>query len=186
MSPPQLPPSRPLQLTLNGKPFGPVDVPESMMMLDVLQELAGLTGTRLGCGIGACSACAVIVDRPDGTSTTMRTCITGAHYFEGKKVRTVESHAQRNDKGEITALSPVQQKFLDHFSFQCGYCTPGFVNAATVLVERLRKTPVAKSRVEAEISRALQPHICRCTGYVRYAEAIKDLVVSTPGLTTEG
>ena len=166
MSPPQLPPSRPLQLTLNGKPFGPVDVPESMMMLDVLQELAGLTGTRLGCGIGACSACAVIVDRPDGTSTTMRTCITGAHYFEGKKVRTVESHAQRNDKGEITALSPVQQKFLDHFSFQCGYCTPGMVMAATSL---LKENPHPS---EEEVRIGLEGNLCRCTGYHNIVKSV--------------
>jgi aerobic-type carbon monoxide dehydrogenase small subunit (CoxS/CutS family) len=85
----------------------------------------------------------------------------------------------------ITALSPVQQAFLDHFSFQCGYCTPGFVNAATVLLERLAKSPVAASEVEATISEALDPHLCRCTGYVRYYQAVKALVLDTPGLVRE-
>ena len=73
------------------------------------------------------------------TSETVPTCITGADFFNGKRIRTVEGIAARNDRGEVTTLSPVQQAFLDYFSFQCGYCTPGFVNAATVLIERLRR-----------------------------------------------
>jgi aerobic-type carbon monoxide dehydrogenase small subunit (CoxS/CutS family) len=178
--------NKPLTLTINGKPVGPTEVPESLMMLDYLHEYAGLTGSRLGCGIGVCRACVVIVDAPDGKSEEMRTCITGAHFFAGKRIRTIEGLAQRNDKGEVVKLSPVQQKFLDHYSFQCGYCTPGFVNGATVLVERLQRAPVPKSRVEAVITEALDVHLCRCTGYVRYYEAVKDLVLTTPGLTTEG
>ena len=175
-----------LKLTINGKDVGPMEVPDGLMMLDFLHEYAGLTGSRLGCGIGVCRACVVIVDRSDGKSEEMRTCITGAHFFAGKRIRTVEGHAQRNEKGEVVMLSPVQQKFLEHYSFQCGYCTPGFVNGATVLVERLKREPVAKSRVEAIITEALDVHLCRCTGYVRYYEAVKDLIRSTPGLTTEG
>ncbi|HEY4079537.1 MAG TPA: (2Fe-2S)-binding protein [Burkholderiaceae bacterium] len=180
------PVNKALKLTLNGKEMGPVDVPDGLMMLDFLHEYAHQTGTRLGCGIGECRACVVIVDQPDGRSEEMRTCITGAHFFAGRKIRTVEAHARRNDKGEVVELSPVQQKFLEHFSFQCGYCTPGFVNGATVLVERLKRTPIRKSRVEAEITAALNTHLCRCTGYVRYYEAVKDVILSTPGLTLEG
>ena len=178
--------NKPLKLSINDKDVGPMEVPDGLMMLDFLHEYAGLTGSRLGCGIGVCRACVVIVDRPDGKSEEMRTCITGAHFFAGKRIRTVEGHAQRNEKGEVVMLSPVQQKFLEHYSFQCGYCTPGFVNGATVLVERLKREPVAKSRVEAVITEALDVHLCRCTGYVRYYEAVKDLILSTPGLTTEG
>ena len=85
----------------------------------------------------------------------------------------------------MTTLSPVQQAFLDHYSFQCGYCTPGFVNAATVLLERLKQQPIAKSAVETTDAAALEPHLCRCTGYVRYYEAVRDLVLATPGLTRE-
>jgi aerobic-type carbon monoxide dehydrogenase small subunit (CoxS/CutS family) len=177
---------KPLKLTINGKEVGPMDVPDGLAMLDFLHEYVGLTGSRMGCGIGVCRACVVIVDRPDGTSEEMRTCITGAHFFAGRKIRTVEGHAQRNDKGEVVALSKVQQKFLEHFSFQCGYCTPGFVNGATVLIERLQRAPVPRSRVEAVIGDALDVHLCRCTGYVRYYAAIKDVILSTPGLTTEG
>jgi aerobic-type carbon monoxide dehydrogenase small subunit (CoxS/CutS family) len=125
-------PTRPLTVTVNGRRHGPMDVPEGLMMIDVLHEMLGLTGSRLGCGIGICHACVVIWDRDDQTSEEVRTCITGAGFFDGKRIRTIEGTAQTNERGEIMALSPVQQAFLDQFSFQCGYCTPGFVNAATV------------------------------------------------------
>lgn len=174
-----------LTLTINGKEVGPLQVPEGLMMIEFLHEYAGLTGSRLGCGQGVCHACVVILDKPDGTSEEMRTCITGAHFFNGRSIRTIEGHAKRNEAGEVVELSPIQQKFLDHFSFQCGYCTPGFVNAATVLLERLKREPVAKSDVESTIMAALDGHICRCTGYVRYYEAVKDVVMSTPGLVKD-
>ncbi|WP_028601976.1 (2Fe-2S)-binding protein [Ottowia thiooxydans] len=177
--------NQPLSLTINGKAVGPIGVPEGLMMIDFLHEYVGLTGSRLGCGQGVCRACVVILDHADGTSEERRTCITGAHFFADKKVRTVEGHAQRNEKGEVVALSPIQQKFLEHFSFQCGYCTPGFVNGATVLVERLKRQPIAKDKVEETITEALNDHICRCTGYVRYYEAVKDVILSTPGLVKE-
>ncbi|RDZ29436.1 (2Fe-2S)-binding protein [Lysobacter silvisoli] len=174
----------PLSLTVNGRAHGPLQVPEDMMLIDVLHEYLGLTGTRFGCGQGVCRACTVIVDDEHGPRE-VRSCITGAHYFAGKRIRTVEGHAQRDDTGAIVQLSPVQQAFLDHYSFQCGYCTPGFVNAATVLLERLRKAPVAKSELEATITDALDPHLCRCTGYVRYYQAVKAVALATPGLVRE-
>ncbi|NLP60760.1 (2Fe-2S)-binding protein [Paraburkholderia sacchari] len=174
-----------LALTINGKAVGPMQVPEGIMMIEFLHEYAGLTGSRLGCGQGVCHACVVILDKPDGTSEEMRTCITGAHFFNGRTIRTVEGHAKRNEAGEVVELSPIQQKFLDHFSFQCGYCTPGFVNAATVLLERLKREPINKADVESTIMAALDGHICRCTGYVRYYEAVKDVVMSTPGLVKD-
>jgi aerobic-type carbon monoxide dehydrogenase small subunit (CoxS/CutS family) len=176
----------PLALTINGQAVGPIAVPDGLPMVEFLHEYLNLTGSRLGCGQGICRACVVILDHPDGTSEEVRSCITGAHFFAGKKVRTVEGHAKRNDKGEVVELSPIQQKFLEHYSFQCGYCTPGFVNAATVLVERLKREPVARDKVEDTITDALNSHICRCTGYVRYYEAVKDVVLSTPGLVKEG
>lgn len=176
--------TRPLTLRINGESHGPIDVPEDMMLLDVLHEYLGLTGTRMGCGQGVCRACTVIVDDERGPRE-VRSCITGAHYFSGKRIRTVEGHAQRDESGQILELSPVQQAFLDHFSFQCGYCTPGFVNAATVLLERLRKSPIAAADVEATILQALDPHLCRCTGYVRYYQAVKELVLQTPGLVKD-
>ncbi|MGU7784575.1 (2Fe-2S)-binding protein [Burkholderia sp. PU8-34] len=176
---------KPLSVSINGKSVGPMQVPEGLMMIEFLHEYAGLTGSRLGCGQGICHACVVILDKPDGTSEEVRTCITGAHFFHGRAIRTVEGHAKRNDAGEVVELSPIQQKFLEHFSFQCGYCTPGFVNAATVLIERLKREPVAKADVERTITEALDAHICRCTGYVRYYEAVKDVVLTTPGLVKD-
>ncbi|MBV8187751.1 MAG: (2Fe-2S)-binding protein [Alphaproteobacteria bacterium] len=178
-------PARKVTLTINGHRHGPLDVPEGMMMLDVLHEMLDLTGSRLGCGIGICHACVVIWDRDDGTSEEVQTCITGAEFFDGKRIRTIEGIAARNDKGEVE-LSPVQQAFLDRFSFQCGYCTPGFVNAATILLERLKREPVPRARVEATVAAALENHICRCTGYVRYYQAVRDLILQTPGLTRDG
>ncbi|MFA8330049.1 (2Fe-2S)-binding protein [Burkholderia ubonensis] len=176
---------KPLSVTINGKSVGPMQVPEGLMMIEFLHEYAGLTGSRLGCGQGICHACVVILDQPDGTSEEVRSCITGAHFFHGRSIRTIEGHAKRNDAGEVVELSPIQQKFLEHFSFQCGYCTPGFVNAATVLIERLKRQPVAKADVERTITEALDSHICRCTGYVRYYEAVKDVVMTTPGLVKD-
>ena len=178
--------TKPITLTINDKKVGPMPVPEGVMMIDFLHEYLDLTGSRLGCGQGVCHACVVILDKADGTSEEVRSCITGAHFFDGKKVRTVEGHAKLNDKGEVVALSPVQQKFLEHFSFQCGYCTPGFVNAATVLLERLKRVPVSRDQLDETITESLNAHICRCTGYVRYFEAVKDVALNTPGLVKEG
>ncbi|MFT4432546.1 (2Fe-2S)-binding protein [Caballeronia sp. 15715] len=176
---------KPISLTINGAAMGPIQTPDGLMMIDFLHEYVGLTGSRLGCGQGVYHACVVILDKADGSSEEVRTCITGAHFFDGKKVRTIEGLAKRNEQGEVVELSPVQQKFLEHFSFQCGYCTPGFVNAATVLIERLKRDPIAKASVEQEITKALDDHICRCTGYVRYYEAVRDVILNTPGLVKD-
>ncbi|QNP50454.1 (2Fe-2S)-binding protein [Diaphorobacter aerolatus] len=171
-------------------------------MIAFLHEYQNLTGSRLGCGIGECRACVVLVDDASG-SKEMRTCITGAHYFDGKSVRTIEGIARAaNAKGAAAAgtaapapagaprkvipLAPVQQKYLEHFSFQCGYCTPGFVIGATALLERLARNPIASADVEKTISDALGTHLCRCTGYVRYFSAVKDVILNTPGYTTKG
>jgi len=174
--------TRKLSLTVNDLPVGPVDVPETMMMQDFLFEHLNLTGSRMGCGQGICHACTVVVEGEGGALEEMRTCITGAHWFEGRRIRTVEGHAKRDANGAISELSPVQQAFIEHFSFQCGYCTPGFVTGATVLMDRLKRNPVARDALETTITEALSPHICRCTGYVRYYEAVRDLVLATPGL----
>jgi aerobic-type carbon monoxide dehydrogenase small subunit (CoxS/CutS family) len=175
--------TRPLSLVVNGRQVGPIDVPETMMMLDFLQEVLDLTGTRMGCGQGICSACTVmLLDVDGGLPREIRTCITGAHFFAGRSVRTIEGHAERDEAGEVVALTPVQQAFIEHFAFQCGYCTPGFVTGATVLVERLKRQPIRRDEVESTIEEALAPHICRCTGYVRYYQAVRDVILATPGL----
>jgi aerobic-type carbon monoxide dehydrogenase small subunit (CoxS/CutS family) len=169
--------TQPITLTVNGRAVGPIEIPEGLSMNDFLREYLNLTGTKFGCGIGACSACVVIVDEADGTSSTAHTCINSANFFEGKSVRTIEGIAQ---DGKLTA---VQTAFLDHFAFQCGYCTPGFVNAAQVLVETLARAPVAKADVEASILNAMDGHICRCTGYVRYYAALREVILADLRLT---
>jgi aerobic-type carbon monoxide dehydrogenase small subunit (CoxS/CutS family) len=166
-----------ISLTVNGRAVGPIEIPEGLSMNDFLREYLNLTGTKFGCGVGACSACVVVVDEADGTSSTVHTCITEADFLDGKSVRTIEGIAR---DGKLTA---VQTAFLDHFAFQCGYCTPGFVNAAQVLVETLARTPVPKAQVEASILNAMDGHICRCTGYVRYYAALREVILADPKLT---
>jgi aerobic-type carbon monoxide dehydrogenase small subunit (CoxS/CutS family) len=168
-----------ISVTVNGRQTGPHTILAGLAMVDFLHEYLGLTGTKFGCGIGVCHACVVIVDEPDGTSRTMRTCINGAATFDGKRVRTVEAHAKEG------RLSDVQQAFVDHFAFQCGYCTPGFVNAATRLLEDLARNPVSRNGLKDRIEASLGEHLCRCTGYVRYYEAVRELILADPRLTTK-
>lgn len=175
-------PTTPLTLVVNGRQVGPIEVPDNLMMVDFLHEVLNLTGSRMGCGQGVCWACTIMLEQDDGSHREIRSCITGAHFFAGKKVTTIEGHAERDADGNVVALSPVQQAFIEHFSFQCGYCTPGFVTGATVLIEQLQRQPVARADVERTIEEALAPHICRCTGYVRYYEAVRSVILDTPGL----
>jgi aerobic-type carbon monoxide dehydrogenase small subunit (CoxS/CutS family) len=163
-----------LTLTINGRAYGPVQVRDSLTMNDFLREHLGLTGTKFGCGAAQCLSCAVIVDDADGASYTMPTCVVSAASFNGKAIRTVEGHATN---GELTVL---QKAFVEHFAFQCGYCTPGFLNEGQVLLERLAKKPVARADLEKTIAEALDGHLCRCTGYIKYHEAIRDVVLAEP------
>jgi len=172
-----------LACVINGQALPAVQVADDLPMIDFLHEHLNMTGTHLGCGMGICRACVVIVDEA-GTSVEMPTCIVPAVGFHGKSIRTIEAHSKKDEVGKVVALSPVQETFLKAFAFQCGYCTPGFVNAATILLEKLEKNPVAANEVEDVVMAALGSHICRCTGYVRYFNSLKDLILSTPGLTT--
>ena len=161
-----------LNLTINGRKHGPIEVRDDLSMNDFLREMLGMTGTKFGCGAAQCLSCAVIVDNPDGTSYTSPTCVVSAASFDGKAIRTVEGHAKDG------ALSPLQQAFVDHFAFQCGYCTAGFLNEGQVLLERLERTPVARGDLEATIADALDGHLCRCTGYIKYHEAVRDVILA--------
>jgi len=166
-----------ISLTINGTPHGPVELRDELTMNDFLREYLGLTGTKFGCGVAQCLSCAVIVDEADGTSYTSPTCVVPAVSFTGKRIRTIEGHATN---GELSAL---QKAFVEHFAFQCGYCTPGFVNAGQVLVESLARAPAKKADVEARVLAALDGHICRCTGYVGYYTALRDAILADPRLT---
>jgi aerobic-type carbon monoxide dehydrogenase small subunit (CoxS/CutS family) len=163
-----------LAITINGRALDPVEVRDDLSMNDFLREYLGMTGTKFGCGAAQCLSCAVIVDNSDGTSYTSPTCVVSAASFDGKAIRTVEGHAKG---GELTAL---QKAFIDHFAFQCGYCTAGFLNEAQVLLENLARKPVARGELESTIADALDGHICRCTGYIKYHEAVRDVVLADP------
>src|SRR5204862_1593967 len=161
-----------LNVTINGRAYGPTEVRDELTMNDYLREYLGMTGTKFGCGAAQCLSCAVIVDNPDGTSYTSPTCVVSAASFNGKAIRTVEGHAK---DGELTTL---QKAFIAHFAFQCGYCTAGFLNEGQVLLERLAKTPVKRTELEKTIAEALDGHICRCTGYIKYHEAVRDVILA--------
>jgi aerobic-type carbon monoxide dehydrogenase small subunit (CoxS/CutS family) len=163
-----------LTLTINGRGYGPTEVRDELTMNDYLREYLGLTGTKFGCGAAQCLSCAVIVDNPDGTSHISPTCIVPAVRFNGKSIRTVEYHAKN---GELTGL---QKAFIEHFAFQCGYCTAGFLNEAQVLLERLAKSRVSRAELDRTILDALDGHLCRCTGYVKYHEAVRDVILADP------
>ncbi|MDI4232790.1 (2Fe-2S)-binding protein [Bradyrhizobium sp. Arg237L] len=163
-----------LAITINGRAIDPIEVRDDLSMNDFLREHLGMTGTKFGCGAAQCLSCTIIVDNPDGTSDTTPTCVVPAASFNGKAIRTVEGHAR---DGQLTAL---QQAFIDHFAFQCGYCTAGFLNEAQVLLERLAKKPVARTELEKTIEEALDGHICRCTGYIKYHEAVRDVILADP------
>jgi aerobic-type carbon monoxide dehydrogenase small subunit (CoxS/CutS family) len=161
-----------LNITINGHTHGPTDVRDDLSMNDYLREYLGMTGTKFGCGAAQCLSCAVIIDSPDGTSFTSPTCIVSAANFNGKSIRTVEGHAK---DGELSAL---QKAFIEHFAFQCGYCTAGFLNEGQVLLERLAKNPVARADLDKIVTEALDGHLCRCTGYIKYHEAVRTVILA--------
>lgn len=163
-----------LAITINGRAYGPMEVRDDLTMNDFLREYLGMTGTKFGCGAAQCLSCAVIIDDPDGTSQTSPTCVVPAASFNGKVIRTVEGHAKNGE------LSSLQKAFIEHFAFQCGYCTAGFLNEGQVLIERLSKSPIARAELEQTIAEALDSHLCRCTGYIKYHEAVRDVILAEP------
>lgn len=166
----------PIQFHVNGRPVN-TTVPTDLSLVDFLREELGLSGTRLCCGIGVCKACTVAARRAPGSQAQpMLACSTPVALLQGQSITTVEG------VGSPDRLSPLQQAFLDHFAFQCGYCTPGFVMAATMLVERLRAAPIPRDQLDAAIEEAVGQHICRCTGYARYHQAIRAVVLAEKGL----
>jgi aerobic-type carbon monoxide dehydrogenase small subunit (CoxS/CutS family) len=141
-------------LDINGRSLR-LELPPGISLLDAIRDYAGLTGTKYGCGEGQCGSCAVLVD-----GVAMKSCLMSAAAVAGKKIVTIEGLAQGS------TLHPVQQSFLDHSAFQCGYCTPGMIVAAVALLGR----NASPSRVE--IADALQGHLCRCGAHPRIVDAV--------------
>ncbi|MBI1751750.1 MAG: (2Fe-2S)-binding protein [Acidobacteria bacterium] len=149
--------AKPIALTLNGKKVS-VDAEGSRMLAHILREDLGQTGTKIGCGQGHCGACTVLVD-----GEAVRSCSTSLASVAGKEVLTIEGLGLPN------APHPVQEAFMAHHAFQCGFCTPGMVLSAYAL---LKKTPKPDRRQVAE---ALDGNLCRCGAHVRILTAIEDL-----------
>ena len=146
---------RPVPFTLNGAPVRPT-VDETRSLLWVLRDDLGLTGTKFGCGEAVCGACTVLVN-----DEALRACALTVADVEGKRVVTIEGLARDG------RLHPLQEAFVTHLGFQCGYCTPGMILGAYAL---LAKRP-APSR--AEIVSHMEAHLCRCGAHVRILDAIE-------------
>ncbi len=144
-----------ITLTINGT-RQTVDAPANARLVDVLRDQMNLTGTKPGCREGVCLSCTVLLDgRP------IRSCITPAARAAGKQVTTIEGMARAG------ALHPLQQAFLDHEAYQCGYCTPGMIMGAAGLLARDR------SPDEPSVKRALEGHFCRCGSQPRIVQAVR-------------
>ena len=143
-------------LTVNGEP-AEVSFAPYKTLLEVLREELGLTGTKHGCELGECGACAVLVDGEPRLS-----CLTLALECAGRSVETIEGLA-RGPK-----LHPLQAAFADFGGSQCGYCTPGVIMTAKALLDR------NPSPTRDEIREATAGNLCRCTGYNQITEAIED------------
>lgn len=143
-----------------------------MLLIEYLHEVLELTGTKFCCGIGQCKACTVLTkNAPTASSQKQLACATPVNFLKDMHIYTVES------LGTESNLNSLQQAFLKHFSFQCGYCTPGFLMTATALLERLEQTPCPIEQLDTLILDSIGDNICRCTGYVRYVEAIREVAL---------
>jgi xanthine dehydrogenase YagT iron-sulfur-binding subunit len=151
-------PTQRISLWINDRSY-PLTVDPRMTLLDALRERIGLTGTKKGCDHGQCGACTVHLD-----GRAVLSCLTLAVAAEGAAVTTIEGLA-RGD-GE---LHPMQDAFLEHDAFQCGYCTPGQIMSATAYVAE------GGSREPAEIREYMSGNICRCAAYPNIVAAIQSV-----------
>jgi len=142
-----------LELTVNDEPVRR-PVPDHRLLREFLRDDLGLTGTKVGCEDGMCGACSVLVD-----GAVVKSCLVLAADADGCAVTTVEGMATAD------GLSPVQQSMIDHFGFQCGFCTPGFVMTITALLAS------GQSFDSSTVREALVGNICRCTGYQSIVES---------------
>ncbi len=131
-------------------------VADNALLVDVLRDTLGLTGTKQGCDGGECGACTVLVD-----GQPQLACITLAASCEGRRIETIE---QLSTHGRMSRL---QKAFHEHLGTQCGFCTPGMIMAAEAL---LRRHP---EPTEAQVCEALAGNLCRCTGYVKIIESVR-------------
>jgi carbon-monoxide dehydrogenase small subunit len=144
-----------LKLQINGEKIE-LEAKETMLLLDVLREGMGLTGTKRGCETSHCGACTVLLD-----GMAVHSCVVLAARCEEKEIATVEG------LGKGGELNELQRQFLKHGALQCGYCTPGILMAATALLQRNPRPSLE------EIKIGLDGNLCRCTGYTGIFDAIQ-------------
>jgi aerobic carbon-monoxide dehydrogenase small subunit len=145
-----------IQFRLNGKAVGR-DVPTHRLLLDLLRDEIGMTGTKEGCGTGDCGACTVFLN-----GKPVNSCLVLSAELEGADIVTIEGL-------KIGAeLHPIQKTFLQDGGAQCGYCTPGMLMMSKALLD---ENP---NPTEEDIRFALSGNLCRCTGYAKIVEAVQD------------
>ena len=145
-----------VSLTINGK--GREDEVEARLLLvHYLRDVAGLTGTHIGCDTSQCGACTILLD-----GKAVKSCTLFAVQGDGHEVKTIEGMAASDG-----TLHPIQQAFWDEHGLQCGYCTPGFIMAAAYLLDR------NPDPSDEEIRKGLEGNLCRCTGYVNIVKAVQ-------------
>ncbi len=152
-----------MRFRVNGDPYEAAARVEKTL-LEVLREELGLTGTKHGCELGECGACAVLVD-----GEPILSCLALAVECQDREITTVEGLAQDG------RLDPLQETFADLGAAQCGYCTPAFLLVARALLDR-NPNPTRR-----EIAEALSSSLCRCTGYVKIFEAVELAMVKAAG-----
>jgi len=145
-----------LSLTVNGKPVT-AEVDARTLLVDLLRNNLGLTGTHVGCDTGQCGACTVHVD-----GNAIKACTILAAQAQGATVLTIEGLAAADG-----TMHPMQAAFKDCHGLQCGFCTPGMVMSAIDLVERYPKAS------EQTIREELEGNMCRCTGYHNIVKAVR-------------
>jgi carbon-monoxide dehydrogenase small subunit len=146
-----------VNVTVNGEPRRADNVWEGESLLYVLRERLGLPGSKNACEQGECGSCTVYVDGVPACA-----CLVAAGQAEGREVVTVEGLASGDD------LDPVQESFVEQGAVQCGFCTPGLLVAAHDLIERVPDPS------DVEIREALAGNLCRCTGYEKILDAVRD------------
>jgi aerobic carbon-monoxide dehydrogenase small subunit len=146
---------RRLALTVNGSRHE-LEVEPRELLVYVLRERLGLTGTNVGCDTSSCGACTVLLE-----GEAVKSCTVLGVQADGMEITTIEGLATNGD------LHPVQQAFHDHHALQCGYCTPGMVLTAVSIIES------GEAGGETEIRDALEGNLCRCTGYHNIVRAVE-------------
>ncbi len=144
-----------VSLTVNGKQRE-ADGPSATMLVELLREHIGLTGTKVGCGHGDCGACTVLLD-----GEPVNSCLVFAAQCDGHEVTTIEGLSGNG------ALDRIQDAFVDAGAVQCGFCTPGVIMSAAALLSS-NPTPSRD-----EIEEAISGNLCRCTGYVKIVDAVQ-------------